>query len=35
VELGEASRVFPSDEAMVRMRELMPEAKPQVVYGEG
>ena len=35
VELGEASRVFPSDEAMVRMRELMPDAKPQVVYGEG
>ena len=35
VELGDASRVFPSDEAMVRMRELMPQAQPQVVYGEG
>ena len=35
VDLGEGARVFPSDEAMQRIKELMPQAKAQVVYGEG
>jgi DNA polymerase-3 subunit alpha len=35
LELGEAARVYPSDEALQRLKELMPQAQPMVVYGEG
>jgi DNA polymerase-3 subunit alpha len=33
--LGEHSKVFPSDAALARFKELMPAAQAQVVYGEG
>ncbi|RTL26197.1 MAG: DNA polymerase III subunit alpha [Burkholderiales bacterium] len=35
VELGDKAKVFPSDQAMQRFKELMPEAQAVVVYGEG
>ena len=35
LDLGERSKVFPSDAALARFKELMPEAQAQVVYGEG
>ncbi|MBI5927616.1 MAG: DNA polymerase III subunit alpha, partial [Aquabacterium sp.] len=35
MELGDAARVYPSDQAMQRFKELMPEAQATVVYGEG
>jgi DNA polymerase-3 subunit alpha len=35
LELGDAARVFPSDQAMQRFKELMPQAQAAVVYGEG
>jgi DNA polymerase-3 subunit alpha len=33
--LGDGSRVYPSDQAMARFKELMPHARAMVVYGEG
>ncbi|WP_374316672.1 DNA polymerase III subunit alpha [Aquabacterium sp.] len=35
LELGEAAQIFPSDDAMALFRQLTPEGRPQVVYGEG
>jgi DNA polymerase-3 subunit alpha len=35
LELGDAARVYPSEQAMLRFKELMPEAQAAVVYGEG
>jgi len=35
LDLGEHSKVFPSDAALARFKELMPAAQAQVVYGEG
>ena len=35
LELGDTARVFPSEQALLRCKELMPQAKAQVVYGEG
>ena len=35
LELGDAARLFPSDAAMVRLKELMPGGQAEVVYGEG
>jgi DNA polymerase-3 subunit alpha len=35
VELGDAARVYPSDQALLRIKELMPQSNAQVVYGEG
>jgi DNA polymerase-3 subunit alpha len=35
LELGEHGKVFPSEAAMLRFKELMPGALAQVVYGEG
>ena len=35
LDLGDRARVFPSDQALKRLKELMPQAEPTVVYGEG
>ena len=35
LDLGDAARVFPSEQALLRCKELMPQAQAQVVYGEG
>ncbi|HYR26147.1 MAG TPA: OB-fold nucleic acid binding domain-containing protein, partial [Aquabacterium sp.] len=35
LDLGERARVYPSDQALQRIKELMPEAQATVVYGEG
>ncbi|MGQ0598702.1 DNA polymerase III subunit alpha [Aquabacterium sp.] len=35
VELGDKARMFPSDQALQRFKELMPEGQAMVVYGEG
>ena len=35
LDLGERARVYPSEQAMLRFKELMPEAQATVVYGEG
>ncbi|MBH1986564.1 MAG: DNA polymerase III subunit alpha [Burkholderiales bacterium] len=35
VDLGDAARVYPSEQALLRIKELMPQANAQVVYGEG
>jgi DNA polymerase-3 subunit alpha len=35
LDLGERSKVYPSDAALARIKELMPNAQAQVVYGEG
>jgi DNA polymerase-3 subunit alpha len=35
LELGDAARVYPSDQAVARFKELMPEGQVAVVYGEG
>ena len=35
VELGDKARLFPSDQALQRFKELMPEGQAMVVYGEG
>jgi DNA polymerase-3 subunit alpha len=35
LDLGDSALIYPSDEALARFKELMPEAKPQLVYGEG
>ncbi|MFZ5528965.1 MAG: DNA polymerase III subunit alpha [Pseudomonadota bacterium] len=35
LELGDGARFFPSDQALVRIKELMPGGLPEVVYGEG
>jgi DNA polymerase-3 subunit alpha len=35
LELGDGARFFPSDQALVRIKELMPAGWPEVVYGEG
>ena len=35
LDLGDQTRVYPSDEALRFMAELMPEAQATVVYGEG
>jgi DNA polymerase-3 subunit alpha len=35
LDLGDAARVYPSDEALLRIKELMPDAQATVVYGEG
>jgi DNA polymerase-3 subunit alpha len=35
LDLGDAARVFPSEQALLRCKELMPQASAQVVYGEG
>ena len=35
VELGDGARFFPSDQALTRIKELMPAGVPELVYGEG
>jgi DNA polymerase-3 subunit alpha len=35
LDLGDQAKVFPSEAALLRFKELMPEAEPVVVYGEG
>ncbi|MEY4428629.1 MAG: hypothetical protein RLZZ182_1318, partial [Pseudomonadota bacterium] len=35
LELGELSRIYPSDDALRRLKELMPQGQPTLVYGEG
>jgi len=35
MDLGESSRLYPSDQALARFKELMPQGQPQIVYGEG
>ena len=35
VELGDGARFFPSDQALTRIKELMPAGLPELVYGEG
>ncbi len=35
LELGDGARFFPSDQALIRIKELMPGGVPEVVYGEG
>jgi len=35
LDLGEQARVYPSDAALQRLKELMPDAQATVVYGEG
>ena len=35
LDLGESAMLFPSDQALARLKELMPDAQPQLVYGEG
>ncbi len=35
LDLGDAARVYPSEQALLRCKELMPQAHAQVVYGEG
>jgi DNA polymerase-3 subunit alpha len=35
VELGEAARVYPSDQAITRFKELVPQGQVAVVYGDG
>jgi len=35
LELGESAKIFPTDDAMALFRQLTPEGRPQVVYGEG
>jgi DNA polymerase-3 subunit alpha len=35
LELGDLSRIYPSDEALRRLKELMPNGQPTLVYGEG
>ncbi len=35
LDLGDVARVFPSEQALLRCKELMPQANAQVVYGEG
>jgi len=35
LDLGDSSRLYPSDAALKRIRELIPDAQASVVYGEG
>ncbi|RZI84195.1 MAG: DNA polymerase III subunit alpha, partial [Rubrivivax sp.] len=35
LDLGESARLYPSDQALARFKELMPQGQPQIVYGEG
>jgi DNA polymerase-3 subunit alpha len=35
LDLGESSRLYPSDQALARFKELMPAGQAQIVYGEG
>jgi DNA polymerase-3 subunit alpha len=35
LDLGESARVYPSDQALARFKELMPLGQAQIVYGEG
>ena len=35
LDLGDQARVYPSDAALLRLKELMPDAQATVVYGEG
>ncbi|HET8871419.1 MAG TPA: DNA polymerase III subunit alpha, partial [Aquabacterium sp.] len=35
LDLGESALVYPSDQALARFKELMPDSQPQLVYGEG
>jgi DNA polymerase-3 subunit alpha len=35
LDLGDAARVYPSEQALLRMKELMPGGQAMVVYGEG
>ncbi|MFW9617320.1 DNA polymerase III subunit alpha [Aquabacterium sp.] len=35
LDLGDRARVYPTDEALQRIKELMPDAQAMVVYGEG
>jgi DNA polymerase-3 subunit alpha len=35
LELGDGARFFPSDQALTRIKELMPGGLPELVYGEG
>ena len=35
LELGDLSKFFPSDQALQRLKELMPQGQPTLVYGEG
>jgi DNA polymerase-3 subunit alpha len=35
LELGDAARVYPSDQAIARFKELVPDGQAMVVYGEG
>jgi DNA polymerase-3 subunit alpha len=35
LELGDAARFFPSDQALQRAKELMPTGQIELVYGEG
>jgi len=34
LDLGDRARVYPSEQAMLRIRELLPDAQATVVYGE-
>ena len=35
LDLGESARLYPSDQALARFKELMPLGQAQIVYGEG
>ena len=35
LDLGDQAKVYPSDAALLRLKELMPDAQATVVYGEG
>ena len=35
LELGDLSKFYPSDQALQRLKELMPQGQPTLVYGEG
>jgi len=35
LDLGDLSKFYPSDEALQRLKELMPKGQATLVYGEG
>ena len=35
LDLGDDTRIYPSDQALARFKELVPQGQPMVVYGEG